>query len=426
MITFSYQGQELTGERVNSMDGDLPIVIREDCMVRHHGFEELLRDKEGHYYLRRHLQVCDVDGTTEHEASGRTRVHRISLTAAVQWAIMRCEAETNHLRRDVAAALAERSVAASPLDPDEVTVPFTLPLELYRSILAMGAYDELDGFDATVIRSMEGDVEAWLESSDQRKPHQFLRRYERELDAGLHPDVYPPQSHAANNKPGESRESVLDLLDANLGLQVLRYLHLSPWNYTSADVVNGCVEYALQHVFEALEKLHKGKVPDDEGFTDDGWGYVEERICAAAHRRNGDQPVEQKSAENGRIARLDAPPRTHTVRLEGLGEHGEPIEVELSGEAVAMIQEHARKHDLNFAGAFLAMFTQALTRFEKHLSLPATAAQAADRSDLALCAAGAVEPLPDDGPSTEEELPDIEEDDREPWAQAQPEQEGGK
>ena len=143
---------------------------------------------------------------------------------------------------------------------------------------------------------MEGDVEAWLESPDQRKPHQFLRRYEQELDAGLHADVYPPQSHAANDEPGESRESVLDLLDANLGLQVLRYLHLSPWNYTSADVVNGCVEYALQHVFKALEKLHKGRVPDDEGFADDGWGYVEERICAAAHRRNGDQPVEQKSA----------------------------------------------------------------------------------------------------------------------------------
>ena len=96
--------------------------------------------KQGRYYLRRHLQVCDVDGTTEHEASGRTRVHRISLTAAVQWAVMRCEAETNDLRKDVAAALSARSVSASPLDPDEVTVPLypaagTLP----PSILAMAS-----------------------------------------------------------------------------------------------------------------------------------------------------------------------------------------------------------------------------------------------------------------------------------------------
>ena len=81
----------------------------------------------------------------------------------------------------------------------EVTVPLTLPLALYRQVLAMAAYDTMRlhqdaGFSAAVVRGMEGEVEAWLEAGDKNPtpPARYLKKYERELAAGQHPQVYPP------------------------------------------------------------------------------------------------------------------------------------------------------------------------------------------------------------------------------------------
>ena len=284
MITFNYQGQELAGERVNSMDGDLPIVIREDCMVRHQGFEELLRDEEGHHYLRRHLQLCDVDGTTEHPASGRTCVHRVSLTAAVQWTIMRCEAETNHLRRDVAKALAARSVAASHLDSDKVTVPFTLPLDLYRQVLAMAAYDERGDFSDTVRHSLEGDVESWLEAPDiyadpevQRvwimERQAILNAHDRLVEGGLSGQRAARQLGLNSSRVRERRASLERLAEVTTGRAKGERIDLGLSLFTVANPPGGarqalsaseiaawcgCTPAAIQSIERrALRKLHR-------------------------------------------------------------------------------------------------------------------------------------------------------------------------
>ena len=242
--------------------------------------------------------------------------------------------------------------------------------------------------------------------------------YEQQLDAGEHPDVYPPPSRAGDHETSGDHPSVLDLLDANLALGVARYLSLSPWAYTSADVVNGCVAYALDHAFDALAKDLDSKVPSDDGFVDNGWGYVEESICEAARRRNGDQPVQEKDTSNRRVVRLEPTPRTHTVSVTNLGEHGQPADVKLSDAELARIENHAREHGLDFAEAFNAALRLGLDFFVNPQQTEAgdddtpleivdlRGSPAADRPDAALCAAGAVEPVDEEPTPTPPKLED--------------------
>ena len=78
-----------------------------------------------------------------------------------------------------------------------VTVPLTLPVELYAKILAMGEYDNRADLSATVVDSMDGEVTAWLESGDADNPPRFLKRWLK-----AHP---PEQLTAAVDAPRRTR-----------------------------------------------------------------------------------------------------------------------------------------------------------------------------------------------------------------------------
>ena len=106
METINYQGREIEAVEVNQMHGYLGITAPQgNCWLAHDGDEDLFRDAEGQYYLRRTLKLWDYDSTSERHASGRTHVHRLSVKAAILWAIMRCNAQTDALRRDAVKVL---------------------------------------------------------------------------------------------------------------------------------------------------------------------------------------------------------------------------------------------------------------------------------------------------------------------------------
>lgn len=204
MKTIIYQGQEVQVQVVNSICGD---GITTSTPKEFTGEEELLRDEAGHYYRRQCIDWIDPVGDHLRDdlikASGRTRVHRINLNAAILWATTRLNSVTLDLRADAAELLTEgrgytdpaptpkmrQSVelaakaneAAAPLaqDPeaDTVTVPVTLPRDLYRLILAMGEYDGRASFSETVQCSMDGEVVAWLHGPDKPAPSTFLARW---------------------------------------------------------------------------------------------------------------------------------------------------------------------------------------------------------------------------------------------------------
>jgi hypothetical protein len=85
-----YQGKPVETHLVNSAFGHLNEEIE--------GQEQLYRDAEGTYYFQR----TAFDGA--HDVAHRVR--RVSLTAAILWAIERTDPSTSDLRRDAAAALA--------------------------------------------------------------------------------------------------------------------------------------------------------------------------------------------------------------------------------------------------------------------------------------------------------------------------------
>ena len=448
METIIYQGQSIQAQKVNEMSGHLTVgIFPGNWHLDHVGDEALLRDAAGQYYLQRKLAILDEDGTTQRHASGRTHVHRLSLKAAAMWAVMRCNACTNDLRHDLAAALsvnhlstthhfADGSMAVTlhlkpeparlvlgaceidecspltqvydglcnevraalehgrdtdeeivaifagnapseeeadartvvnlletdgklyasvPLEPDlaamleelaqdegtdigaallnclrrfhqqqpvavvntagpdDITVPLTLPADLYRQILAMGAYDRRSDLSETIVRSMEGDVEAWLEAPDKKPtPKNFLKRFLKEhpLPALLRPPATEKQ-HAANlcaalafvrakideiEPDGDSQEEQdatpfryvhIDLYAAIkrfgkvFGLKVSELMHLPPdqterlvkstatveldeialarvrryserWGSKVADIVNGALHFSLEDEEEQL------------------------------------------------------------------------------------------------------------------------------------------------------------------------------
>ena len=94
---FVYEGREIKMGRVAYQSGDL----NTNSLRLREGDEELFRDDKGQYYLRRKWSSEDVP-----------RVHRLSLAAAVLWAIARANPETNALRIDAARVLSITKEAA--------------------------------------------------------------------------------------------------------------------------------------------------------------------------------------------------------------------------------------------------------------------------------------------------------------------------
>ena len=248
MQTIIHQGQPIRATLVNYLSGTIPT-----STVDADGDEELFRDEAGRYYLRRTLNLLtdyhEDGGEGNIAASGRTLVHRINVNAAILWATTRLNSETLHLRQDAAALLMEgrayfdphpshlnaeqRAMVSDPArfalggsarptgmngTPDMITVPLTLPLSLYRQVLAMAYYDSsntsLDA-GARIVESIEGDVRAWHESGDTGPtPGEYLAEFEQELAAGLYPEVYPPAlSDEARQAVGAPGRIVVELDD---------------------------------------------------------------------------------------------------------------------------------------------------------------------------------------------------------------------
>ena len=179
---YNYQGQVLTAETVNSVDGNIHLAAWGEVQ----GSEMLLRDRQGNYYLYRLLTLLWIHTPRARHARRQARIHRLSVLGAIQWAAER-SANTPDLRRDATAAC-RQGAAMLFQDADAVTVPLTLPSDLYQQILAMGAYDERADLSATIVHSMEGDVQSWLDTPDTNpSPQEFLEQY---LEA--HP--LPPQA----------------------------------------------------------------------------------------------------------------------------------------------------------------------------------------------------------------------------------------
>lgn len=100
-ILLEYQGREIEVTEVNCASGDIPILPEKWA----NGAEELYRNQEGQYYLRRQFRRLDIDTPQERRASGRAYVHRLSLKAAALWAAARTMPQTLMLRHDLADAL---------------------------------------------------------------------------------------------------------------------------------------------------------------------------------------------------------------------------------------------------------------------------------------------------------------------------------
>ena len=200
METIIYQGQEVAVQVVNSICGD---GITTSTPKEYTGQEDLLRDEAGHYYLRQTIRYIDPTGEHQRDtlvkASGRTRVHRINLNAAILWATTRLNSITADLRADAANLLTEGRGYTDPAptptmrravelaagggyefsmaDDGTITVPLTLPRDLYRAVLAMGEHDGRASFTETVQCSMDGEVVAWLNGSVPGEAADFLKRW---------------------------------------------------------------------------------------------------------------------------------------------------------------------------------------------------------------------------------------------------------
>ena len=94
---FVYRGREIKTGRVAYQSGDLTT----NNLGSREGDEELFRDDKGQYYLRRKWSREDA-----------SRVHRLSLAAAMLWAIARANPETKALRMDAARVFSTTKEAA--------------------------------------------------------------------------------------------------------------------------------------------------------------------------------------------------------------------------------------------------------------------------------------------------------------------------
>lgn len=111
MKAINYQGQSIQAETVAYIDGNFTTaILPEESTLEHQGREDLFRDAEGRYYLRRELCVWDVDGTGERTPQYGEHMHRLSTKAAILWTVMRANPVTNDLRREARDVLAGPAV----------------------------------------------------------------------------------------------------------------------------------------------------------------------------------------------------------------------------------------------------------------------------------------------------------------------------
>ena len=97
----------------------------------------------------------------------------------------------------------------------------------------------------------------------------------------------PPVGHEDDPWYQASRPQPVGMtarLEKQASSLVRRYLDTTPFDYTAADIVSGCVVLALNQAFDNLEEAQKYGHVDSAEFHDGGWGYVEEAIYEAQKR----------------------------------------------------------------------------------------------------------------------------------------------
>ncbi len=94
-----YQGREIPATVLNYQSGSITLGRRRGN-AEADGDEEILRDTEGHYYLRQRINW-----------DGPVRVHRISVKAAILWATVRANWLRNDLREAARDLIAGREAA---------------------------------------------------------------------------------------------------------------------------------------------------------------------------------------------------------------------------------------------------------------------------------------------------------------------------
>ena len=173
-------------------------------------------------------------------------------------------------------------------EPETITVPLTLPVDLYRRILAMGEYDERADLSETIVHSMVGDLESWLEAPDtDPSPTEFLEQFLEEhplptllqqptaygvsqatLEAAaryaatagrtVEEFIVDALELAASDDPGEalpkSADSPQVLLDQAVVEAISRRMEDCPWKVTLSDVVNGSLRFANLLAFADIKR----------------------------------------------------------------------------------------------------------------------------------------------------------------------------
>ena len=141
-------------------------------------------------------------------------------------------------------------------------------LEEYANSRAVDIRDALNG--AVELAFSDGES-----SDDEAVELARARRLEREA-AGKH--------HA----------TLCALLDDKAAALVRRYLEVTPWEFTAADIINGCVEKTLSVAFINMAEAAERTGLDSAEFHDGAWGYTEEDIVDATLRRTGAAEVPRR------------------------------------------------------------------------------------------------------------------------------------
>jgi hypothetical protein len=420
MNTIIYQGQEIEAQHIGEIN--LPMETRD-------GMDNLFRDAEGCYYLRRETYrrgvFCAEASEEPDKYAYRCFAHRINVNAAILWALE--ISADRRLREDAANLLME---GRSRVEPNTSCCPTAARNEMARTVETGGKEDagqeddvqeqgsrrfvfRFDPTPETCGLRIEIKVtdEQWAKARElaacfEMNPREFLRRLAvselpgqpggrdaaspladqmearhitfachdegmaariqraaqacgetvdeyvagavgRGVDADeenmiVHPltgellcddndDLYTelrrdrtaPRIGEAPSKQqqivdNQRAESSIHL-DNKAAALVRRYLEVTPWNYTAVDIVNGCIDQAMEQAFDNVEEAEEQTGLDSEEFHDGAWGYVEEDICAALQRRTGGESARLKEAGQPTGAGFDpgkAPQATSIHRME--------------------------------------------------------------------------------------------------------------
>ena len=164
-----------------------------------------------------------------------------------------------------------------------------------------------------VAHALGGDVDAWEECMLLHPTTGDLLDTDYEE---LYTEVKCEYMLAPLGRENEPAAALSVRLDDEAAALVRRYLEVTAWNFTAADIVSGCVVHALGIAFENQKEAEEMSGLANPQEHDGAWGYVETRINDAACRRTGSEGTELKNPDDARttgtgrtVIDLDAPDR---------------------------------------------------------------------------------------------------------------------